>query len=56
MLKPIKYTIEYLYHFNCASCSQWFSIGDLQMKEDTTLYCPLCGFKHKGLDLNDGKK
>ena len=54
--KPIKYTIEYLYHFNCARCNQWFSIGDFEPKKDTTLYCPICGYKHEGLELKYGQK
>lgn len=39
------YTIEKLYHFQCESCHQWWTIGDWDMSPGCKgeMYCPTCG-------------
>ena len=37
-----KYSTEQLYHFICAKCSQWWSIGDY-INDVEPLHCPHCG-------------
>jgi len=37
-----KRAIEQLYHFSCAKCEKWWSVGDAP-KSKTIWYCPWCG-------------
>lgn len=37
-----KHSIETLHHFQCCSCKQWWTIGDMN-HEIKELYCPACG-------------
>jgi hypothetical protein len=36
--------LEYLYHFNCDHCSNWWSIGD--WVPAVSIICPHCGKKN----------
>lgn len=36
------YSIEQLYHFNCANCRKWWTISDFKLTEETELSCPIC--------------
>jgi len=40
-----KYTVEKLYHFQCESCDQWWTIGDWDKSPSYNgkLNCPNCG-------------
>lgn len=35
--------IEYLYHYRCDACQQWWSVGDIQPIPGKTIYCLHCG-------------
>lgn len=39
----ITYSIEKLYHFSCARCKKWWSIGDFDTKVVKVITCPHCG-------------
>lgn len=41
--RPITYSIETLYHFECHACDKWWSIGDYPMIEIDQIICPHCG-------------
>ncbi|MBP6856046.1 MAG: hypothetical protein KBC42_03135 [Candidatus Pacebacteria bacterium] len=44
------YSVEQLYHFRCAKCAKWWSIGDPKIAgwvSKNELFCPLCGHKQK---------
>ncbi len=40
-----QYSKEILYHFRCAQCGSWWSIGDFQIIQKPALFCPHCGTK-----------
>ena len=35
-------TVEQLYHFGCAQCGKWWTIGDAPVSKKKW-YCPWCG-------------
>ncbi len=39
----MKVSLEYLYHFQCDHCYQWWSQADVEPKIGQSLYCPSCG-------------
>lgn len=41
----MKFSIERLIHFQCDSCSKWWSIGDAPIDYKKEWYCPWCGIK-----------
>jgi len=41
-----KSSLEKLYHFQCAKCKKWWSIGDAD-KTKKSWFCPWCGIKQK---------
>ena len=50
-----EYTIEYLYHFNCVQCKNWWSFASTTngISPTTRLHCPLCGH-HDFVKQKDG--
>lgn len=49
-------SVERLYHFRCAHCNRWWSIGDADVTK-TVWYCAWCGEKqHKNLSQPDYPK
>lgn len=36
-------SVELLFHFKCALCKKWWSIGDAHLFEKSTFICPYCG-------------
>jgi len=54
-----KMSEELLRHFNCGSCSGWWTIGDPRARQKEW-FCPWCGLKQKFTKmpvswLKDGK-
>ena len=43
------FTVEVLRHYNCGSCSKWWSIGDHQAP-GAVLHCPHCGAAGEPVD------
>lgn len=38
----IYFNVETLFHFQCAECKHWWSIGDFDIHHIDTLMCPYC--------------
>ena len=41
-----KYSVEYLYHFNCGECKNWWSYASTETRYEKmveTMTCPHCG-------------
>ncbi len=51
----MKASLEILAHFNCESCSKWWSIGDNVPRLGGVLHCPHCGFKNTVEAIVNGK-
>ena len=51
--------LEYLFHFNCANCNKWFSIGDWkqpsELNKELVIFCPHCRHCSVIEDITDGK-
>ena len=41
--------MEPIYHFRCAVCRMWWSIGDWEITKD--MYCPHCGSKGRTIPV-----
>jgi len=39
----MKVSLEYLYHFRCDRCQQWWSRADIEPQIGEHIYCPYCG-------------
>lgn len=52
----MSYSVEYLFHFKCSVCFQWWSIGCVGPDDHKgiEMRCPHCGNRerHKKSDLN----
>lgn len=40
----MKVSLEFLYHFRCDRCNQWWSIADIEPKIGNSIHCPHCGY------------
>ena len=40
-------SLELLYHFRCASCRRWWSVGDFEWDPKALVCCPHCGEWHE---------
>jgi DNA-directed RNA polymerase subunit RPC12/RpoP len=36
-------SLEFLYHFRCDRCSQWWTIADIEPQIGSQIHCPHCG-------------
>ncbi|AFY74012.1 hypothetical protein Syn7502_01983 [Synechococcus sp. PCC 7502] len=39
----MKVSLEFLYHFRCDRCDQWWSIADIKPQVGSEMSCPHCG-------------
>ncbi|AFY69524.1 hypothetical protein Pse7367_1229 [Thalassoporum mexicanum PCC 7367] len=39
----MKVSLEFLYHFRCDRCDNWWSRADIEPKPGDRVYCPQCG-------------
>lgn len=39
----MKVSLEHLYHYNCDSCSKWWTCADIKPTEGDIIFCPHCG-------------
>ncbi len=51
--KELKICNEKLFHFNCADCMKWWTIGDADEKREFW-YCPWCGKKQSVSNKDKG--
>lgn len=53
--KTHMYSIEHLYHFKCAECSKWWTIGDFHTidSDDDRIFCPHCGTLSEINNINE---
>lgn len=49
----IRYSMEPIYHFRCAVCRMWWSIGDWEITKD--MYCPHCGSRGRTIPVGKEK-
>ncbi len=40
----MKVSLEYLYHFRCDRCSQWWTIADIEPQIGKDMTCPHCNY------------
>lgn len=40
--RKAKVSLELLYHFQCAHCSRWWSVGDFKYHPGDVVFCPHC--------------
>jgi DNA-directed RNA polymerase subunit RPC12/RpoP len=40
----MKVSLEFLYHFRCDRCEQWWSRADIEPEIGETVHCPYCGY------------
>ncbi|MEE3717451.1 hypothetical protein V2H45_11875 [Tumidithrix elongata RA019] len=42
----MKVSLEFLYHFRCDRCTQWWSRADIEPQLGEIVYCPYCGHEN----------
>lgn len=48
--------LEYLYHYRCVECKQWWSIADIEPGIGETVTCPACRHSNTVNGIMDSPK
>ena len=52
----MKVSLEFLYHYLCDYCNQWWTCADIKSTVGSTVFCPHCGTKNTVEEINTFEK